>query len=172
MVKRATQPSQNDAPPAPGGLAALAAAADNLGADPGESIPGADDGPSAGPQAEDVKPVQTRAESNAFRLGVLLKLARDLTAEPIILDPPLRALRDGLPDARIDMVAGAWGVALDEMGIDFLGGIDLLDHPAIKATMVTAPILWPVGKALWQELKERRPVDAKTTDKPDPVSGD
>lgn len=168
MVKRATAPNPHEAPPAPGGLAALAAAADNLGADPGESIPGAE----PPPQADEAKPAQTRAESNAFRIGVLIRLLRDLTAEPIILDPPIKALRAGLPDPVVDTVAGAWGVALDDMGIDFMGGIDLLDHPAAKAALITAPILWPVGRALVQELRERRPVEVKATEKAAPVSGD
>lgn len=132
----------------------LAAAADSMGTAP------ADTGPAVG-MAE----VESPTERNTRALCTLLALAREATASPLILDPPLTTLKRHLADDKLPALAGPWGAVLTHYGVDMLGGFD---HPLAVAALTTGPQLWAILSELRDELKSRRAKPITEPDSADP----
>ena len=132
-----------------GPLEALAAAADAL--EPvGEDGTG---GPAAPPPPPE--PVESLDERNCRALCIAFALLREATAQPIILNPPLRTLALHLGDDKLPKLLDPWARVCTHYGVDLLGLMPDAEHPLLLAVMATGPALWTIGKALAQELSDR-----------------
>lgn len=123
--------------------------------------PGAAGAPGAA-TAEVVGPNPT--ETNAQVLGTVLALMRTVTAEQDwLFNPPLQSTATHLSDRKIQMLVLPWAEVLTHYGWDLA---DMLDHPIVKALVLTGGPLYAMVRAILQELSDRnnaaaaaRPVD-------------
>lgn len=138
-----------EAPQKRGPLEALAEAAGAL--EPvGEDGTGRPATPAAPPE-----PVESLDERNCRALCIVVALLREATAQPIVLNPPLKTLALHLGDDKLPKLLDPWARVCTHYGVDLLGLLPDAEHPLLMALMATGPALWTIGKALAQELSER-----------------
>lgn len=156
--------SEQDTPKKRSPLDALADAADAL-------EPISEDGTSgpAAPAAQQ-EPVETLDEKNTRALCVMVALLREATAQPIVLNPPLRTLALHLGDDKLPKLLDPWGRVLTHYGVDLMGLMPDANHPLLLAVMATGPALWTMGKALAQELSDRAKLVRDVTPRGDSIN--
>lgn len=129
-------------------LDALAAEAESLG-----GTQAADDtqGRQAGAPAE---PVPSLDDANTQALCFIVAMFREVTASPLVFNPPIRTLADRLPDDKLPGLLAPWARVASHYRVD-LSRITMADHPLAVALMTTGPALWSIAQDLRHELRAR-----------------
>jgi len=107
--------------------------------------------------AQEQAQAATQADSNTNALCMVVAMLRTAISETtLVFNPPLRSPAIVLADEKLQAMVAPWARVLTHYGMD-LGA--MVDHPLIEAAVITGPMLYAAGRAIAQELRERRPVD-------------